>query len=117
MKLYVIVFSYGFDSVYGRGYATPKLAKEDECKVGEEIIHFSFCLEEYVDVGINRFLKLCIAAMCIIDECKRKNIAKEDIVIYQAKFDDENVKRDLKKIIDKCYDMDLGKWKVWEDYE
>lgn len=115
MKLYVNVFSYDFDSVYGRGYATPKLAKEDECRTGEELIHFSFCLEEYV--GINRFLKLCIGAMCIIQECKEKNIAKEDIVIYQANFDGENVKKDLKKLINKCYDMDLGKWKVWNGEE
>ena len=112
MKLYLNVFSNEFDSVYGRGYTTPELAKEDECRVGEEIIHFSFCLEEYV--GINRFLKLCIGAMCVIEECKRNNIAKEDIIIYQAKFDGKNVKRDIKKLINRCYDMDLGEWKTWD---
>ena len=113
MKLYVNVFSYDFDSVYGRGYATRKLAKEDMCRNGEELIHFSFCLEDYV--AINRFLKLCIGAMCIIEECKSKNIAKEDIVIYQANFDGEDVKEDLKKLINRCYNMDLGEWKFWED--
>jgi hypothetical protein len=108
MKIYVDIYSYDFDSVYGRAYATKELAKKDECRTDEELFDFSFGLEEFPQ--INRFLKLCIAAQCIINECRRLGITKEDIVIYRCNFDDENVKKDLLKLIKQNYNMNFGKW-------
>ena len=110
MKIYVDVYSSDFDSVYGRAYATEELAKEDECRVGEELFHFSFSLEEFPQ--INRFLKLCIGSECIITECRKLNIAKEDIVIYRCDFDNENVKKELLELIKQNYNMNFGKWNV-----
>lgn len=108
MKIYVDVYSYDFDSVYGRAYTTKELAKKDECRANEELFDFSFSLEEFPQV--NRFLKLCIGAECIITECRKLNIAKEDIVIYRCNFDDENVKKELLKLIKQNYNMNFGEW-------
>lgn len=108
MKIYIDVYSYNFDSVYGRGYATKEQAKKDECLSDEILFDFSFSLEEFPQ--INRFLKLCIATKCIIDECRKLGIAKEDIVIYNSNFDEENVKKDLAKLIKQNYNINFGEW-------
>ena len=110
MKIYVDMYSYNFDSVYGRGYPTRKLAKEDECLVNDIMFDESYCLEQYE--SINQWQKLCIATQLIVRNCKTLGIAKEDIVLVNINFDGKDLSKDLLRMVKQNYDVEFGEYKV-----
>lgn len=111
-KIYVDIYSRGFDSIYYRAYETEEKAKEDEGYTKDIVFDGSFSLEEFPQ--INMWMKLCIATQLIIEELRKATDSKPiNFEIVNCKFDGKNVKEELERLIMQNYHIaNFGKWRV-----
>ena len=116
MKIYVNACVY-YDYAMCGGYASLEDAKADQCYNGNLVFRDGYNLES---IKANRWLRMCIATMLIVTNCRKLGIAKEDITICittidcsDAQDDDmnfEDVEKEIQRMVIQNYDVKFGKW-------